>query len=75
MRGYTAININHVLQASNSVNLGSGNANNISADLDPHESSKTQHYSKLGAAFVNENSLMKSRSGGRLGGRGRGLMS
>ena len=36
-----------------------------------HESSRTNHYSKLGSAFVSENVLAGGR-GGR-GGRGRGV--
>jgi len=46
---------------------------------DAHEASKTHHYSRLGAAFVNEgslNSLMGRGRGGRFGGRsGRGFAS
>lgn len=38
-----------------------------------HESSKTQHYSRLGSAFVSGNVLTRGRGGGRGGGRGRGL--
>jgi hypothetical protein len=39
-----------------------------------HESSKTQHYSRLGSAFVSGNVLTRGRGAGRgTGGRGRGL--
>lgn len=50
--------------------------------MDPHEAHKTQHYSRLGSAFVNEsslNSLMggRGRGGGRFGASrsGRGFAS
>lgn len=38
-----------------------------------HESSRTQHYSKLGAAFVSSNVLNRGRSGRGGPGRGRGF--